>query len=217
MAGVVVAAGLLSAAALPPTASMVQTTAPIGSVSPSLANVFKTPAFSAVSSNVALSDSSSAMASSIATVSPSFFIHRESVTSVMDSPTVGTLTCKEVAVAVGGVAVAVAVAGWAATGAVSLLPLPPATATGAAEGAPPSSIVATTAPIGKVSPSFAAVFNIPAFSAVSSKVALSDSNSAITSSISTLSPSFFFQLERVTSVIDSPTGGTLIVKLILLW
>src|SRR6201999_507835 len=85
-------------------------------------------------------------------------------------------------------------------------------ATGA--GAPLSSIVATAAPIARVSPSLATVFKIPAFSAVSSKVALSDSSSAITSSICTASPSFFFQLARVTSVIDSPTGGTLIVKLI---
>ena len=41
-------------------------------------------------------------------------------------------------------------------------------------------------------------------------MALSDSNSHKTSSIFTESPSFLFQDETVTSVIDSPTAGTLI-------
>src|SRR3569833_435299 len=192
---------------------MVQTTAPIGNTSPSLAMVFNVPAFSAVSSNVALSDSSSAIASSIATASPSFLIQRESVTSVIDSPTGGTFTSNEpppelaigaVAVGAGAGALATTSGCGCAAGAASL----------AGAAAPPSSMVATVAPIGRTSPSFADSFKIPAFSAVSSKVALSDSNSAITSSICTVSPSFFFQLDSVTSVIDSPTGGTLIVKLI---
>src|SRR5579863_4901392 len=81
---------------------MVQTTAPMGNVSPSFAIVFNIPAFSAVNSNVALSDSSSAIASSIATASPSFFIQRDKVTSVIDSPTVGTFTSREEVVAGAG-------------------------------------------------------------------------------------------------------------------
>jgi hypothetical protein len=52
--------------------------------------------------------------------------------------------------------------------------------------------------------------NTPAASAGNSKVALSDSSSHNTSSIDTVSPSFLFQDETVTSVIDSPTAGTLI-------
>src|SRR5690606_442182 len=82
-----------------------------------------------------------------------------------------------------------------------------------AAGASPSSIVHTTAPISKVSPSCAMMRRIPAFSAGNSKVALSDSNSAIFSSISTYSPSCFSHWASVTSVIDSPTAGTFISKL----
>src|SRR5690606_35868896 len=77
-------------------------------------------------------------------------------------------------------------------------------------------MVQTTAPISSVSPSLATVFKVPDCSAVSSNVALSDSNSAIISSISTKSPSFLTQRDNTTSVIDSPTGGTLISKLIFL-
>ena len=79
-----------------PLPSIEQITAPIGKTSPSLAKVFNTPAFSAVSSKVALSDSSSAIASSMATSCPSFLIQRDKVTSVIDSPTVGILTCDDV-------------------------------------------------------------------------------------------------------------------------
>jgi hypothetical protein len=52
--------------------------------------IFKTPSLCAVSSNVALSDSSSAITSSSLTVSPSFFNQLAIVTSEIDSPTEGT-------------------------------------------------------------------------------------------------------------------------------
>src|SRR5882724_7921918 len=73
-----------------------------------------------------------------------------------------------------------------------------------------SSICATTSPIFRVSPSFPTVFKTPAFSAFTSKVAFSLSSSAITSSRSTYSPSFFNHFTSVTSLMDSPTAGTLI-------
>jgi hypothetical protein len=153
------------------------------------------------------------MASSIATVSPSFFIQRDKVTSVIDSPTGGTFI-SDVLAASEGFTVA---AGCAVVSAVALtagaLSFAVAGSAGAAAAPLPSSIRATVAPMANVSPSLAKVFKVQAFSAVSSKVALSDSNSAITSSILTTSPSFFNHDDRVTSVIDSPTGGTLISKL----
>ena len=73
----------------------------------------------------------------------------------------------------------------------------------------PSAISQMTVPIGTTAPCGFTIFNTPACGAVSSNVALSDSSSAITSSIFTASPSFFSQLAMVTSVIDSPTVGTL--------
>ena len=57
-------------------------------------------------------------------------------------------------------------------------------------------------PISSVSPSFASIINFPEDSAVRSKVALSESISAIISSNSTISPSFLCQEEIVTSLID---------------
>ena len=70
------------------------------------------------------------------------------------------------------------------------------------------SILATTAPISKSSPSAATYINFPSASAGNSKVALSDSNSQIGSSNLTKSPSSFNQDDSVTSVIDSPITGT---------
>ena len=60
----------------------------------------------------------------------------------------------------------------------------------------PCSIEHIGAPISKVSPSCASIFNLPEDSAVKSKVALSESISAMTSSSSTISP-FFFNQEAV--------------------
>src|SRR5690606_12796328 len=77
------AAGL-EAAGLPPPAAILQTVSPIARVAPSSAIWLKTPAVSAVSSNVALSDSSSAICWSISTDSPFATIHRDNVTSVID-------------------------------------------------------------------------------------------------------------------------------------
>ena len=71
--------------------SILQTTSPMASVSPSLATCFTIPACSAFTSNVAFSLSSSAITSSLSAKSPSFFSHFTSVTSFMLSPTVGTL------------------------------------------------------------------------------------------------------------------------------
>ena len=79
-----------------------------------------------------------------------------------------------------------------------------------------SSISQITSPIAKVSPSSALMCSLPAASAFNSNVALSDSSSQMTSSISTCSPSFLNHCAIVTSVIDSPTVGTLISKLIVL-
>src|SRR5690349_4530275 len=64
--------------------------------------------------------------------------------------------------------------------------------------------------MGSVVFSCATILKIPLASAGNSNVALSDSTSAITSSSVTKSPSFFIQVEIVTSVIDSPTAGTFI-------
>ena len=64
--------------------------APIFKVSPSLPIILKIPSASAGNSNVALSDSSSHITSSILTKSPSFFTQAAIVTSVTDSPTEGT-------------------------------------------------------------------------------------------------------------------------------
>jgi hypothetical protein len=73
-----------------------------------------------------------------------------------------------------------------------------------------SSIVAVMSPIFNVSFSLATVCKMPAFYALISKVAFSLSSSAITSSLSTQSPSFFIHLVSVTSLMLSPTEGTLI-------
>ena len=70
--------------------SILQINAPISSVSPSLATILNVPEASEGNSNVALSDSSSHIISSILTVSPSFFTQVAIVTSVTDSPTDGT-------------------------------------------------------------------------------------------------------------------------------
>src|SRR5579863_4555987 len=138
-----------------PAPSIVQTTAPMGSTSPSLAMVFNTPAFSAVSSKVALSDSSSASASSMATWSPSFLSQRDKVTSVIDSPTVGTFTSNEPPVLAAGAAAGAGAGAASAAGA--------GAASLAGADAPPSSMVATAAPMASVSPSLAIVFKVPAF------------------------------------------------------
>ena len=79
-----------AAAGDPSVISILQIKPPMGSVSFSFATILKIPLASAGNSKVALSDSTSAMTSSSLTKSPSFFIHVESVTSVMDSPTAGT-------------------------------------------------------------------------------------------------------------------------------
>src|SRR5476651_1586601 len=128
---------------------MVQTTAPMANTSPSLAMVFKVPAFSAVSSKVALSDSSSAIASSMATASPSFFIQRDSVTSVIDSPTVGTLTSN---IPVAASALIGATTGADALAAITGCATVVTSLTGDA-ATPLVSILATIAPIGNTSPS----------------------------------------------------------------
>ena len=60
------------------------------------------------------------------------------------------------------------------------------------------------------SPSLAKNWTVPAASAFSSKFALSDSNSQSKSSIATTLPLGTTNRDRVTSVIDSPTLGTLI-------
>ena len=72
------------------------------------------------------------------------------------------------------------------------------------------SIDPTRSPIANVSPSLATCFTRPACSAFISKVAFSLSNSAITSSLSAQSPSFFSHFTRVTSLMLSPTVGTFI-------
>ena len=61
-----------------------------------------------------------------------------------------------------------------------------------------------------VSPSFAICLTAPACSAFISKVAFSLSSSAITSSLSAQAPSDLSHFTSVTSLILSPTVGTLI-------
>src|SRR5512134_2470654 len=154
--------------------SILQIKPPMGNVSFSLATICKIPVASAGSSKVALSDSTSAITSSSLTKSPSFLSQVEIVTSVIDSPTAGTFISFTPPLAdgfddslfAGGAAeVAVAFAG----GAVEVA---------CAEG----SISQMASPIGTVSPCCFKIFNTPPLDAGSSKDALSDSNSAITSS-----------------------------------
>ena len=145
------------------------------------------PADSAGNSKVALSDSNSHSTSSKETLSPVFLFQTETVTSVIDSPTAGTLISNtevgptattgvgaEATGAGAGTAAAAAGTATAAAGAAS------ATVTEAV--APPTSIVQMMAPIGRTSPSLATICNTPSASAGNSKVALSDSNSHKTSS-----------------------------------
>ncbi len=79
----------LSAAA---SVSMVPTTWPTSTVSPSATRIFERPAFSAVTFMVILSVSSTSSWSSTATMAPSPADHSTSTPSVMDSPTSGILT-----------------------------------------------------------------------------------------------------------------------------
>jgi hypothetical protein len=72
------------------------------------------------------------------------------------------------------------------------------------------SMLHTISPILRVSPSAAMILMAPACSAFISKVAFSLSNSAITSSLSAHSPSFLSHFTNVTSLMLSPTVGTLI-------
>jgi hypothetical protein len=110
------------------------------------------------------------MISSRLTKSPSFFNQVEMVTSVIDSPTAGTFISFTTPVAFGPVATV--------TGLLSSLGVVTA-------GAPPadSSTSQINSPIGTVSPCCFFIFNTPALGAVNSNVALSDSRSAIISSI----------------------------------
>src|SRR5260370_21386267 len=78
------------------------------------------------------------------------------------------------------------------------------------EGAAPSSIRPTTAPIVTVLPSGTVVTNLPDAGAATSVVAFSVSNSKTGSSARTFSPFFLSQRDSTPSVIDSPTAGTLI-------
>ena len=151
---------------------------PIGTTVPDSATISNTPAASAGNSKVALSDSNSQRTSSKETLSPVFLFQTETVTSVIDSPTAGTLISKTETGpgAAAGAAGATAVAGGATAAAAG------ASATFTEAVAPPASIVQITAPIGRTSPSLATICNTPSASAGNSKVALSDSNSHKTSS-----------------------------------
>src|SRR5215831_609421 len=68
-----------------------------------------------------------------------------------------------------------------------------------------------TAPTGTLAPSWARISpRVPATGAGTSRVTLSVSSSATGSSSATASPGRFSHFETVASVIDSPSGGTLI-------
>ena len=164
----------------------------------------KNPCASAVSSNVAFSDSISAIISSISTKSPSSLDQAPIVTSVMDSPTVGTTISKVLPVRLISLPESDEV-----SAASDLL-----SSTGIAVLLAFSSIVPTISPMPKVAPSLANCFNAPATSAFNSKVAFSDSNSQIGSSKATIAPSSTNHCPSVTSVMDSPTPGIFISKLI---
>ena len=86
---VVTGAGLTEAWGLTEV-SMVAITCPTFTVSPSAHNQVNLPASSALSVNVALSESISAYTSSLSTVSSFARTKRAIVTSVMDSPGLGT-------------------------------------------------------------------------------------------------------------------------------
>ena len=80
----------VEAAGFAAVSSMSANIAPIKILSPSFALRNKTPACSAFTSKVAFSLSNSAITSSRSTHAPSAFVHFNKVTSVIDSPTVGT-------------------------------------------------------------------------------------------------------------------------------
>ena len=131
---------------------------------------------------MALSDSNSQITSSNLTESPDFLFQTETVTSVMDSPTAGTLISKTVAWFAGAAATATG-AGVASACTIGAEGATSATTGAAGIDAPAAgSIEHMTAPMGNTSPSEATMCNIPSASAGNSKVALSDSNSHKTSS-----------------------------------
>ena len=138
----------------------------MANTSPSLATWRRIPVASAGSSNVALSESTSAIISSNVTRSPSFFSQLARVTSVMDSPTVGTIMSLTEAAVVAATATGAAAATGAGAGAAA-----------GAEAVALSSITQINPPISTVSPSWALIRSTPADSEGNSKVALSDSNS----------------------------------------
>src|SRR6218665_85929 len=174
--------------------SILQINPPTGRVVFSCAAMRKIPAALAGSSNVALSDSTSANTSSNNTNTPSFFSHFETVTSFMDSPTAGTYISFTSDTEV-EFATTFEAAGFGASGSDDFDPLF-------------SSISHISSPMTAVFPACFLMRRMPACGAASSNVALSDSNSAIISSNFTASPSFFFQDAIVTSEMDSPTAGT---------
>ena len=69
------AAGAAAPSGRAASSSILQATSSIFNVSPSCATICRIPAFSALSSNVAFSDSNSQIISSLSTHSPSFLIH----------------------------------------------------------------------------------------------------------------------------------------------
>ena len=180
-AGVTTAGAATGAAATAPTVILANKP-PIPTTEPDSATISKIPVASAGNSKVALSDSNSQITSSSLTESPDFLFQTETVTSVMDSPTAGTLTSKTVALVDGAAATATGagVASACTTGAAGAA----SATTGVAEMEAPAadSIEHITAPMGNTSPSEATMCNIPSASAGNSKVALSDSSSHKTSS-----------------------------------
>ena len=133
---------------------------------PSAAKISSFPVASAVNSKVALSDSISAITSSKTTKSPDALAQLDIVTSLIDSPTVGTCIWMVFT------APPVNFSDFTSGGTASFISLD-------------ASITHNKPPISTVSPAPTLSFKTPSISALTSKVALSDSSSQITSSIST--------------------------------
>ena len=147
-----------------------------------------------MTSCAALSVSSSTIASSTETLSPTFLYHSPTPASVTDSPALGTGTSTILPLAAAGLGASASRSeGVGLTG----------------EAAPPSAMMPSSAPTSTVSPSLTEISpKVPAAGAGTSTETLSVSNSTIGSSMATASPGFFNHWPTVASLTDSPRVGT---------
>ncbi len=198
----------VSAAAPAAPASILAITAPTPMVSPSATSkLLMTPATGDGTSTLTLSVSSSTIASSAATLSPTFFMNWPTVASVTNSPSAGTVTscvpppglCRCVGLGRVGLRLGLGLCLWRRRPSCVLPLAAPA----------PSPIWPSSAPTSTVSPALAVISIIlPAAGAGTSTDTLSVSSSSSGSSAETLSPSLLYHCATVASVTDSPRVGT---------